>query len=182
MHHKVNKSLAIGSWQRIVKKFKEVVLRQKERLEIYTDASYINQHHVGAICFIAVKDGQKIHTHVKKMPGKSEVYVLEMTAIVSALKWAIKEYPNTEIEIFTDSQGAIDAINGHYKNKSFKKLSRIQDGSILKTAKYKISHIRAHQNKENFNDIADRKVCSCARAAAKKIVSKKADVVSEANK
>lgn len=179
MHHKVNKSLAIGSWQRIVKKFKEVVLRQKERLEIYTDASYINQHHVGAICFIAVKDGQPVYTHIERLEGKSEVYILELTAIVAALRWASKKYPDAKLEIFTDSQGAIDAINGNYKNKSFKKLSNIKHCFILKEGNYKISHIKAHQNTNNFNDIADKKARQCARKYAKKIISKKSDAAAQ---
>jgi ribonuclease HI len=173
MHHKKNKMLSMSSWASVVSKFKEYILRKKTvRLEIYTDASYINQHHVGAVCFIVVMDGKEIYTNVESVVGKSEVYILELTAIVKALKWVTKAYPKAEVEIFSDSQGAIDAINGNYKNKSFKKLSRIQDGHILKTAGYKITHIMAHQKNGNFNDIADDIVRKCARSAAKRVVVK----------
>lgn len=164
----------MSSWASVVNKFKQYILRQKPvHFDIYTDASYINQHHVGAVCFIVVMDGKEIYKNVQSIVGKSEVYILELTAIVKALKWVTKAYPKAEIEIFSDSQGAIDAINGNYKNKSFKKLSRIQDGHILKTADYKIAHITAHQKNGNFNDIADELVRKCARSAAKRVVIKK---------
>ena len=173
MHHKKNKMLSMSSWASIVSKFKEYILRNKPvRLEIYTDASYINQYHIGAVCFIVVMDGKEIYTNVESIVGKSEVSKLELTAIVKALKWVTKKYPKAEIEIFSDSKIAIDVINGNHKNKLFKKLSWIQDSHILKTADYKITYIKAHQEKGNFNDIADDMVRKCARSAAKRVVVK----------
>ena len=163
----------MSSWASVVSKFKEYILRKRPvRLEIYTDASYINQHHVGAVGFIVVMDGKEIYTNVESVVGKSTVYILELTAIVKALKWVTKAYPKAEVEIFSDSLGAIDAINGNYKTTSFKRLSRIQDGHILKTADYKITHITAHQKNGNFNDIADNMARKCARSVAKRVVVK----------
>lgn len=88
-------------------------VKKGDILEIYTDgASRDNPGHA-AIAFIFVKEGKEFYRENKYI-GKATNNTSEYKAIISALKKA-EDYTRWNIVLYSDSQLAINQINGDWR-------------------------------------------------------------------
>lgn len=74
----------------------------QNRIIIYTDGSCDTQHAVGAWAAILLVHGIKIVLH-----GEAENTThnrMELMAVIEAIEYVDKQYPNADLEIYTDSQ------------------------------------------------------------------------------
>lgn len=138
------------------------------RVVIYTDSSYNDKHRVAGIgCVIIEGQSRKILSNYQKLSSNNEGELF-------AIWFALLTCPNKEVTLYTDSQSAINYINGNYpKNNPHRPLTLEQkeNRARLKIWSYKIrqllknnpsfrvEHIKAHTNRYQFhymqNQMAD---------------------------
>jgi ribonuclease HI len=88
-------------------------VKKGDVLEIYTDGASRDNPGPAAYAFIFVKDGKVIYRENEYI-GKATNNTAEYNAIISALQKA-EEYTSWDIALYSDSQLAINQINGVWR-------------------------------------------------------------------
>ncbi len=140
------------------------------RIIIYTDGSCDTQHAVGAWAAILFVQGTKI-----VLQGEAENTTnnrMELMAVIEAIEYVDTHYPDTTMEIYTDSQYVVRLPERQEKllanNFHTKKGTPIQNYDLvqillqkLENTKVALSKVAAHQGKcvseiTKFNTEVDR--------------------------
>ncbi len=122
-------------------------------LKVYVDGASRGNPGPSASAFIFVYNNKILHENCEYI-GKTTNNVAEYTAITNALKLA-QEYSKGEIELFSDSNLAIQQINGNWKI-NYPHLKKLNKEIHKLVGKYeKVKFIRVPRDNQ-FISICDR--------------------------
>jgi ribonuclease HI len=73
-------------------------------IEIYTDGGCVPNPGRGACAFVVVEGGKTNLHEASQVHESTTNNIMELSAVVDALEWAVKNAPGTRIYLNTDSQ------------------------------------------------------------------------------
>ncbi|XP_023234972.1 uncharacterized protein LOC111634436 [Centruroides sculpturatus] len=121
-----------------------------DHFSIFTDGSKTADK-VGS-AFVAYRKGVEFYNASGHLAANCSVYQAELTAILLAIDWCNENYSDNRINIFTDCQSTIEAINNHLPRNPI--VVKIQTSIALSTNVFAIAWIRGHTGLQG-NERAD---------------------------
>ena len=143
-----------------------------KKIVIYTDGSCINNPGKGgwATQFLLYKNNKL--TYSKLISGCSKHStnnIMELTAVIEALKQLKPNAKNYTIEIFSDSEYVINGLTKYRDSWEYRNFKGVKNSELWKKLfdlydNYKnitIKHVRAH-NGDKYNEIVDKEAKKAA--------------------
>lgn len=137
---------------------------------IYTDGSCIGNPGPGGWAFIILKEQNNNLKDIFDQKSGGNVDTtnnrMEMTALLKALKYFLRKYPNEKLQIYSDSNLIVQTINQGWKKKANQDLW-LEIDKILPNINFKIDWVKAHDN-NIYNNYCDQLALKKAEEFQKK--------------
>lgn len=141
------------------------------KIKVYTDGSCLGNPGPGGWAFLVIektdKQLEKIIYRQSDKEYSSTNNRMEMQAILMSLKYLHKNFPQQQVELFSDSNLLVQTINKGWKKKANRDLWQEID-QLLPNLKLKVNWVKAH-HKDQYNNECDQLAWNEATKAQKEI-------------